>query len=153
MHHAESVLENETHKLLWDFEIQTDHIIPTRRPYQVIIYKKKRISRIVCSPHVRPQSKIKRKRKERQIPNLFAMCDAKGLLLSQNGVLFRTCEDGAGWHLIPYRISPRSEFFSQAYKTWHITWGINLGPDWSPLARGSKFHTIHTPTRPLNFIP
>ena len=25
-------------------------------------------------------------------------CDAKGLLLSQNGVLFRTCEDGAGWH-------------------------------------------------------
>ena len=80
-------------------------------------------------------------------------CDAKGLLLSQNGVLFRTCEDGAGWHLIPYRISPRSEFFSQAYKTWHITWGINLGPDWPPLARGSKFHTIHTPTRLLYFLP
>ena len=37
-------------------------------------------------------------------------CNAKGLLLSQNGVLFRTCEDGAGWHLIPYIISPRSEF-------------------------------------------
>ena len=74
-------------------------------------------------------------------------------LKSQNGTLFRTCEDGAGWHLIPYRISPRSEFFSQAYKTWHITWGINLGPDWPPLARGSKFHTIHTPTRPLNFPP
>ena len=80
-------------------------------------------------------------------------CDAKRLLLSQNGVLFRTCEDGVGWHLIPYRISPRSEFFSQAYKTWHITWGINLGPDWPPLARGSKFYTIHTPTRSLNFLP
>ena len=28
----ESVLKNETHKLLWDFEIQTDHLISTRRP-------------------------------------------------------------------------------------------------------------------------
>ena len=71
----------------------------------------------------------------------------------RTGLYFRTCEDGAGWHLIPYRISPRSEFFSQAYKTWHITWGINLGPDWPPLARGSKFHTIHTPTRSLSFLP
>ena len=25
MHNPESVLENEMHKLLWDFEIQTDH--------------------------------------------------------------------------------------------------------------------------------
>ena len=91
-----------------------------------------------------------------ELPNqekIRTLCDAKCLLLSQSGVLFRTCEDRAGWHLIPYRISPRSEFFSQAYKTWHITWGINLGPDRPPLARGSKFHTIHTPTRPLSFLP
>ena len=32
-------------------------------------------------------------------------------------------------------------------------WGINLGPDRPPLARGSKFHIIHTPTRPLSFLP
>ena len=69
------------------------------------------------------------------------------------GFYFRMCEDGAGWHLIPYRISPCSEFFSQAYKNWHITWGINLGLDWPPLARDSKFHTIHTPTRSLSFLP
>ena len=81
-------------------------------------------------------------------------CDAKNLLLSQNGVLyFRTCEDGAGWHLIPCRISPRSEFLSQAYKNWHIMWGINLGLDWPPLARGSKFHTIHTPTKATKLPP
>ena len=47
----------------------------------------------------------------------------------RTGFYFCTCEDGVGWHLIPYRISPRSEFFSQAYKHWHITWGINLGLD------------------------
>ena len=41
MHKPESVLENETHKILWDFEIQTDHLIPARRPDQEIIYKKK----------------------------------------------------------------------------------------------------------------
>ena len=75
-------------------------------------------------------------------------------LKSQNGTLyFRTCEDRAGWHLIPCRISPRSEFFSQAYKNWHIMWGINLGLDWPPLARGSKFHTIHTPTKTTRLPP
>ena len=71
----------------------------------------------------------------------------------RTGFYFRTREDGAGWHLIPYRISPRSEFFSQAYKNWHIMWGINLGLDWPPLTRGSKFHTINTPTRSLSFLP
>ena len=32
----ESVLENEMQKILWDFEIQTDHLIPARRPDLVI---------------------------------------------------------------------------------------------------------------------
>ena len=31
MHNPESVLENETHKLLWDFEIPVDHQISVRR--------------------------------------------------------------------------------------------------------------------------
>ena len=41
MHNPESVLENETHKLLWDFEIQTDHLILARQPDLVIVNKKK----------------------------------------------------------------------------------------------------------------
>ena len=32
MHNPTSVLENNTHKLLWDFDIQTDHLI-SARPY------------------------------------------------------------------------------------------------------------------------
>ena len=32
MHNLEPVLENETHKVFWDFEIQTDHLISARRP-------------------------------------------------------------------------------------------------------------------------
>ena len=42
MHKPESVLENETHKILWDFEIKTDHSIPAKRPDLVLINKKKR---------------------------------------------------------------------------------------------------------------
>ena len=43
MHNPEPVLENDTHKLLWDF----DHLISARRPYLIIITKKKRICKIV----------------------------------------------------------------------------------------------------------
>ena len=41
------VLENDTHKLPWDFNIQTDHLIHARRPDLIIINKKKRICKIV----------------------------------------------------------------------------------------------------------
>ena len=37
VHNPESVLENETHKILWDFEIQTVHLILARRPNLVIV--------------------------------------------------------------------------------------------------------------------
>ena len=30
MHNPESTLENEMHKILWDFVIQTDHLISAR---------------------------------------------------------------------------------------------------------------------------
>ena len=37
-----AALENDTHKLLWDFDIQTDHLITARRPDLLIINKKKK---------------------------------------------------------------------------------------------------------------
>ena len=42
MHNPALVLENDTHKLLWDFNIQTDHQISARRPDLIIINKKKK---------------------------------------------------------------------------------------------------------------
>ena len=50
MHNPVPVLEKDSHKLLWDFNIQTDHLIPARRPDLIIINnnkKKKRIGKIV----------------------------------------------------------------------------------------------------------
>ena len=42
MHNPAPVLENDTHELLWDFNIQTGHLIPARRPDLIIISKKKK---------------------------------------------------------------------------------------------------------------
>ena len=36
-----------THKLLWDFDIQTDHLITTRRPDLIIINKNKGTCKII----------------------------------------------------------------------------------------------------------
>ena len=41
MNKEESVLENETHNILWNFEIETDQPAQTRRPYLVLMSKKK----------------------------------------------------------------------------------------------------------------
>ena len=32
MHKLEFILRSETYRILWDFEMQTDHLIPVRRP-------------------------------------------------------------------------------------------------------------------------
>ena len=47
MHNPELVLENDTHKLLCDFDIQTDYLISARRPDLIIINKNKKICKIV----------------------------------------------------------------------------------------------------------
>ena len=51
MHNPEPVLENDTRNLLWDFEIEMDHLISARRPDLVIANnnnnKKKRTCGVV----------------------------------------------------------------------------------------------------------
>ena len=37
-----AVLENDTHKLLWDFDIQMDYLISVKRPDLIIINKQKK---------------------------------------------------------------------------------------------------------------
>ena len=40
-HEPESVLESEDYKILWDFSIQTDHVIEARRPDLVVVDKRR----------------------------------------------------------------------------------------------------------------
>ena len=42
MHNLAPALENDTRKLLWDFDLQTDRLISARRPDLIIIKKKKK---------------------------------------------------------------------------------------------------------------
>ena len=42
MHSPTFILENDTHKFLWDFDIQTDQLISVRRPDLIISNNKKR---------------------------------------------------------------------------------------------------------------
>ena len=45
MHNSAPVLENNTHKLLWVFNIQTDHLIPARSLDLIIINKKRELAK------------------------------------------------------------------------------------------------------------
>ena len=45
MHNPVPVLENDTHKLLWDFNIRMDHLTPARRPRPYNNQKKKKKKR------------------------------------------------------------------------------------------------------------
>ena len=42
MYKQESILEKETHEILWDFGIQTGHLIPAKRPYLELLKKRKK---------------------------------------------------------------------------------------------------------------
>ena len=53
----------EAHKFLWNFEIQTDHLIPARRPDHVIISRKEKRSLAFAVP-AGHQAKIKENKKE-----------------------------------------------------------------------------------------
>ena len=40
MHNPELALKNETYKIFWDSEIQTDHLISAKQPGLVIVNKR-----------------------------------------------------------------------------------------------------------------
>ena len=43
MHKSESIQENVTHKIPWEFEIQTNHLIPAKKLDFILINKKKNV--------------------------------------------------------------------------------------------------------------
>ena len=63
-HEAEIVLENEDYKILWDFSIQTDHVIEARRPDLVVVDKKERSCKIIYFA-VPGDSRIEEKEKDK----------------------------------------------------------------------------------------
>ena len=64
MHKLNFVQENETHKILCDFEIQTDHLIIARWPGLPLFNKKKDLSSCGFCSFFEPQSENKRKQRK-----------------------------------------------------------------------------------------
>ena len=62
MHNPESVLQNDTHKIPWDFEIQRDRLIPAGRPDLVLINKKRDLVNLAILPDHRVIKKMKREK-------------------------------------------------------------------------------------------
>ena len=61
MHDPESMLENEMHKVFWDFAIKTNHQISARRSDPMNVDKKKReLTEERTLLPIRPQSEFKR---------------------------------------------------------------------------------------------
>ena len=46
MHNPAAVQENGTHKLLWDFDIRTDHLISAMTPDFIVINKKRELVKL-----------------------------------------------------------------------------------------------------------
>ena len=63
-HEPESVLQNEDYKILWDFSIQTDHVIEARRPDLIVVDKKERSCKIIDFAVPR-DSRIEEKEKDK----------------------------------------------------------------------------------------
>ena len=61
----EKVVENDSWKILWDFTIQTDHVIEARRPDMVIIDKLKMSAKLLTL-HAPLTAELKRGRKIRR---------------------------------------------------------------------------------------
>ena len=64
MHKPAAVLENDTHKPLWDIDIQTNRLISARRPDLIIINKILK-NRGLCCPGW-PQNKTEKKKKKKK---------------------------------------------------------------------------------------
>ena len=64
MHNPESVLENETHNVLWELVIQTDHLISGKRSdLEIVNNKIENLPNSGLCRSGRPPSNIERKRK------------------------------------------------------------------------------------------
>ena len=66
MHNPSSVLENDTHKLLWDFDVQMDHLISARQLDLIIINKKKKRTCKIVDFVVSADHRVKLKESEKK---------------------------------------------------------------------------------------
>ena len=65
MYEPESVLDNEMHKNLWYFEIETDNLLSARLDLELIITKKRNLLSLIFCHSKGPLRENKRKQKDK----------------------------------------------------------------------------------------
>ena len=63
MHNRASIIENETHKIPWNFELQTNRPIVVRRPYRLLMNKKRTYGLVDFTVSADDRVKIKEREK------------------------------------------------------------------------------------------
>ena len=76
MHNPAAPLENDINKLLWDFDIKTDHLISSWSLHLIVINKKKRTCKITDFP-VPTNHRIKLKESEKEVKYLDLAIELK----------------------------------------------------------------------------
>ena len=76
-------LENETYKIIWDFEIQTDHLISVRRP-DLIIMKKKKMSWLIVDFAIPADYRVKLKENQNRDKNFDLARELKKTVEHEN---------------------------------------------------------------------
>ena len=69
-HTSESVLENDSAKILWDFSIQTDHKLEHNKPDIITVDKQAKEGHIMCGMPIRYSGEIERTREGGTIPRI-----------------------------------------------------------------------------------
>ena len=67
IHKSESILENETHRIIWDFEIQTQYQILTRGSHLVLMNKKRTYHLVDFTVRMDHKGKIKEREKRKYL--------------------------------------------------------------------------------------
>ena len=97
IHNPAPVLENDTHELLWDFNIHTDHLISARRPGLIIINnkKKKKKKERICKIFdfaVPADHRIKQKECEKKDKYLDLARELKKKTMEHEGENYTSCD-------------------------------------------------------------
>ena len=149
MHNPANVLVNDTHKLLWDFDIQMDYLITVRRPDLIVINIKNENMRncgIRCTDDHR--MKLKESEKKDKYLDLARelkkkLCNMKVTIVPIVIVAFRTATKGLLKGLEDLEVGGRGETIQTTalLRTARIlrkvleTWGdlLSLKPQWKTI--------------------
>ena len=151
MHNPAPVLENKIHKLLLDFDVQTDHLISARIPCLIIINKKKRICKIVdFAVPANHWIKLKEQEKDKYHDlakelkkklwnmNVTIMPTVTGAFCTVSKGLLKGTRGLGNWRLSGYH--PNDSIIENGQNTENIPGDLRKGPEYLTFSSGLEMN-------------